>query len=720
MSSIWTIGGETVLCRSVELGLAQTDTAEVEILDGSTSITDGSWVALRCDSVPVLYGRASVGETADGKVSIILRGPWELLEATTYQQYAKMAVAHAVDETHPYGYALSNILTPEVQLGMDDDGDARTTLQEAQAILAYAISAIGVGVSLSFDPAFTGLPMQPVNISGSNCAACLLTIMRFHPDVLLYFDYSGSGAVLKAVPVATPEPITFPGSGGVRVVDARFRQKLNYKPSGIRILYTRTTPDGRIEAHTDTGGAIGTDGKGPYVINWPVRLEGATPPPLLSQRIRTRPIPHSDNPDEPEEDETELKTNWWQTRLRWLRLPGVAEITTISDHLVTVDPPEVTESEDDSEEIPTTWSVDPDDYPRELVDGTIPPWLPKVAAPLTISATFKLGDTSGLLDATKEKLKKIFGDTLTDAEIPGEAQVTGTDANTREYAALSSWPSPPDWPAGGIASSYMAAFDSAVWEGNLTLTGAQQPLVPLGTRVNVSGFASAWSSMAAVVRNVSYSPVAHQTSIGCDAPDNFGFGDFYELQLTMRKAAGTDARTAALRRTQAIPADGGRVQGGGMSANRSSGTTAKGGGSTAGTLVPWACDRASAMELRVWPAAMWDGQGNHFQPVIGLTETVPEQYYDFTLTSESGDGALYVECTVDDSDDLHGIITAASLKLDYDDHDWFERSGSTVLIPICTVTAAEDAFTFTPLRAYVLCLRRYGPPGSTAWDVTPL
>lgn len=719
MSSIWTIGGETVLCRSVELGLAQTDTAEVEILDGSTSIADGDWVALRCDSVPVLYGRASVGETADGKISVIIRGPWELLEATTYQQYAKMAEAHTVDETHPYGYALSNILTPEVQLGMDDDGDALNTKQQAQAILAYAASA---GVPITFEPhaLFAGVAMQPVSISGSNCAACLLTVMRFHPDVLLYFDYSsGTGAVLRATPVAHAATVSYPGSGGIRILDARFRQKLNYRPAGIRILYTRTTPDGRVECHTDSAGSIGTDGKGPYVINWPVRLEGATPPPLLTQRIRARPIPHSDNPDEPEEDETELKTNWWQTRLRWLRLPGVAEITTISDHLVTVDPPDITESEDSSEGIPTDWSTDPDDYPRELVDGTIPPWLPKSAAPLTISATFKLGDTAALEEDVKEKLKKIFGDVLTDAEIPGEAQVTGTDANTREYAALSSWPSPPAWPAGGIATSYMNAFSAAVWEGNLTLTGAQQPLVPLGTRVNVAGFASAWTSMAAVVRNVSYSPIAHQTSIGCDAPDNFGFGDFYELQLTMRQAAGTDARSAALRRTQAIPADGGRVQGGGMSANRSSGTTAKGGG-TSGGLVPWACDRASAMELRVWPAAMWDGQGNDFQPVIGLTETVPGEYYDFTITTDAGDGALYVECTVDDSNDLHGIITAASLKLDYDDHDWFERSGSTVLIPICTVTAGTDAFTFTPLRAYVLCLRRYGPPGSTAWDVTPL
>ncbi|RYD27543.1 MAG: hypothetical protein EOP86_24380, partial [Verrucomicrobiaceae bacterium] len=383
-----------MLCRSVELGLARTDTAEVEILDGSTGITDGAWVTLRCDGAPVLYGRAAVGRSADGRVTVDIRGPWEMLEAVTYQQTAQMAVPHAVDAEHPHGYALSGVLTPEAQLGMDDDGEARSTLQEARAIMDYAASA---GVPVEFSASFAGMAMRPVQVHGASCAACLLTVMRFHPDVLLSFDYSGGdGAVLLARPAGDGPVAVYAETGAGRIVEARFGEKQDFRPAGVRIVYTRVRADGRIEGHTDTAGAVGGQGRGAYVINWPVRLEGPAPPPLLSQRIRTRPIPRSDDPEEPEHDETELKTNWWQTRLPWLRLPGVAEIVTISGHEVSVDPPDITPSEDETEDIPTTWSEDPADYPRELVDGAIPPWLPRAAAPLTVSAAFTLGDPSGL------------------------------------------------------------------------------------------------------------------------------------------------------------------------------------------------------------------------------------------------------------------------------------------------------------------------------------
>ncbi|MES2706407.1 MAG: hypothetical protein V4726_07370, partial [Verrucomicrobiota bacterium] len=676
MSSTWKIGGEVVRCVSVNIGVAQTDSASADIINTVTSIVDGAWVSLTCDGAPVLWGRARVSQTIEGATiskSVTINGPWEVLEKTVYQQGVKVRVPHAVDTEHPYGYALGDVLSPEVTLGMADDGTPRNTFQEAQSIMTYAAAA---GVPVAWDPGFSGLPMRPRTLNGSSCTSCLMAVLRFHPDVVLVFDYSsGLGATLKAVKVSDMVATSYPGPGGSHVVTADFKKRLNYKPDGIRIIYQRTSVDGRIEIQDDTAGTIGTEGRAPGVINWLINLEGATPPPILTQKIRTCPIPHSDNPEHPEEDETEGKMNWWQSKLDWLNLPGVAELVTIEKHRVIVDKPNITPSEDPDDEIEDTWSTDPDDYPRELVDGTIPDWRPEVAAPLTIRAQFVLATVpDDMPEWIVEELKAVFG---RKNRVKRKAQVTGTDATTREYAALASYPDPPPWPAPGLAADYMESFDVDPWAGSMTLVGDSQPIARPGTKVNVAGYHSAWSSMGAVVQSVDYSPEAHTVKVRCAPPGNFGIGDFYELQQAAKKMAGSDERAAADRRTQALPNSGGRVRGGRFTSNRSVSNDDEPSG---GDIVPWQCERDADFTLKVWPAPMFDGRGHSFWPTIGMTTTAPETPYTFEFAEDAGDGNLYVECTVDDTDEVHGLITAAALKLDFDTHEFNELESGKVKI----------------------------------------
>ncbi|RYD26215.1 MAG: hypothetical protein EOP86_26275, partial [Verrucomicrobiaceae bacterium] len=405
----------------------------------------------------------------------------------------------------------------------------------------------------------------------------------------------------------------------------------------------------------DAAGVTTGQGKGERVINWLTKLEGSTPPPLQSQRIRTRPIPRPDADfEDPEDQETELKKNWWQSQLVWLAQPGIADIVDITNHSVTVDAANITTSEDPDAEIPTTWSDDPHDYPRELVDGTLPEWLEGtlVSAPLTVEAEFTLTEVpSELSDTLKALLKRLFGDVGN--TITRYAKVTGTNANTREYYAPATVSGPPEWPASGIATAYMNSFSAAAWSGSLTLTGDTQPRVALGTLANVTGHHAAWSSMGAVVRSVSYSPDSHSVTVSCATPDGYGFSDFYQLQNAIKDAAGVDPRGAAELRTKAIPSTGGRIRGAGFTANRGVGSDDRKGESMGG-LVPWDCTREGLLTLRVWPADMWDGAGDHYEINCLGVIIAPEAYVDIPVEEDAGSGHLYVRCPVDDTDDLHG------------------------------------------------------------------
>lgn len=143
---------------------------------------------------------------------------------------------------------------------------------------------------------------------------------------------------------------------------------------------------------------------------------------------------------------------------------------------------------------------------------------------------------------------------------------------------------------------------------------------------------------------------------------------------------------------------------------------------------PWLCERLPGRVLRVYPSSVGDGAGNFIWPTydIGggtLVPATPESRFDIPVPAEFLSGWLWLECTVDDSNDYHGILESCQLKIGAAPVAGFQsRSGVTVNIAICeyllAAPASED-FTIDPKRGFAFVLRRYGPPGSFTWDVEP-
>jgi hypothetical protein len=699
--SNWTLDGSPCCVQSLTLGVAQTDSAVVELRAGMAAVpTEGSYVSLACDGEVMLYGRARSGRTVSGgrdAVRVQIDGPWADLEETVYQQTMKVVLS---DDDEPGGWVLSDILSPEVQLGMTDAGALRTTLQEIAAIISYAS---GAGVPVTVSSTFTPQQIPVISMDGQSCAGCIMALLDYHPEVVAHFVYSAGAAVLHLTPLASLSVVTVAGGdgGADKVTGAAFKQVIDYKPGGVRIVYLRVGAFGRLEASTpDVSGTIGTQGKSRRVINWFVHLEGAEPGPQQTQQIRTRAIP--------ENTDVSGKMNFWRAHLPWLDNSVLATGTAITEHTRTVDPPRV--ETDPVGEVPETWSTDPDDYPRELVDGTIQPWMAKLSAAITIKAKFAWSGGT-LTDA----VKAIFGPLGTEVR-EYSVQLTGTDASTKNYATLAAGAAIPDFPAAGLAASFMAAFAGAVWEGGLTLTGEDQPIIRPGSILNVTGYEAAWGSMAAVVQSVSYDPQGHSLTVSCGPPRVMGFGDFYELQRVFKKKKYLSTSAAYETRTSAQPSGGGKVTGGQQTPMRSVTTPGGGGGSAlAGALQTLLRRSGTDWNIGITPGIISavDSHTPTIEPDGTAMVGLPSYWWDDTLagTDVAHTRFIYLKVLIDDTDDYELILTAAEIHLLADHPATVFSPGAYQYIHIGTAAADGDGnFTATShISGSLRALRRGGP-----------
>ena len=145
------------------------------------------------------------------------------------------------------------------------------------------------------------------------------------------------------------------------------------------------------------------------------------------------------------------------------------------------------------------------------------------------------------------------------------------------------------------------------------------------------------------------------------------------------------------------------------------------GESNAVGTVPWQMDKMANRTVRIYPSAIWDGLGHSVWASWEGVESIAESYFDIPLEASPKKGFIYLECTVDDTDDYHGIIKSA--KIDRGKEVAFNQmSSNKVNIALASyfITNGGLDFTLDPIRAFSFVLRRYGPPGSVTYDCEPI
>lgn len=139
-----------------------------------------------------------------------------------------------------------------------------------------------------------------------------------------------------------------------------------------------------------------------------------------------------------------------------------------------------------------------------------------------------------------------------------------------------------------------------------------------------------------------------------------------------------------------------------------------------GDRPPWHIVRLSGRMMRIYPSAVWDGLGHSIWCTYEGVPSIAESYFDIELPRTPVHGFVWLECTVNDTNDDHGILTAAQIKAGTE-VAFNARDGTKVNIALATYFLdSAGSYTFDPVRAFVFALRRYGPPTSITWDVEPL
>ena len=139
-----------------------------------------------------------------------------------------------------------------------------------------------------------------------------------------------------------------------------------------------------------------------------------------------------------------------------------------------------------------------------------------------------------------------------------------------------------------------------------------------------------------------------------------------------------------------------------------------------GDRPPWHIVRLTGRFMRIYPSAVWDGAGNSKWASYEGDPSIAEGFFDIELPASPIRGFVWLECTVDDTNDDHGLLDSVEIKAGTE-VAFNARDGQKVNIALATYFLnASGSYTFDPVRSFVFCLRRFGPRTSITYDVEPM
>lgn len=446
--------GPAALALTADLpsGFAYASTIIVRYNDGATN--------------PIwFYGRMGVApRTASGaeeSVQYTLDGPWWYLDRCMYQQSWKVYGGGTVTDANK----------ARVILCQDASGNRIDSGAQVEDAIDWAITrgapitkgTIDAGINLPFD--------ERVNIS---CAEVILTMLRYTPDWVPWFDYTTSpyptlhvrkranlSAVSKAITtLASLAPIT---------------PRYDLQVPGVTIAYEKLNSyDESTYQSIETDSAGTTDAIDSVFATFELQGSAAT---FVKQDVDVDVFPKTDGVYD------------WNNKAWWKSL--VPELTKIADADLTIEEGERTGS----------------DLANYLVKGAIHDWMDVDSEEQTITAKV----TGVIRDEDDTIVNGLF-------RVPISVTVLATNATTRTYSRMSTFDSGEATPT-GVAAGLYAAWNTLFYEGEARLLAAEcaGDLYP-GVKLNLSGGRAEWATMGAMVMTTEEDLDAGATAIRFGPP----------------------------------------------------------------------------------------------------------------------------------------------------------------------------------------------------------
>jgi hypothetical protein len=551
----WTINNqspESLNLRVVSIS-ENTDTASEAVLAvTSASYTQtaafsfGSIVSIARNGVNVFVGKVfqtprSASASTEG-LEYVLKDAWYDLERLVYQ----------VEREY-----VSNVTPPPD--GDDEDSTLEfvdsyigTTTFETNVPLGERISMIveyaeDRGLNIAVGNIDDGIDWYRTENKDRTCAEMIREMLQMMPDYVAWFDNSTSPpqfnlATRSSMPsrvytigqdVVTDHSIIRHDSENVPCVVIRYEKPISIDSEN----YTEITED------------IAPFNADPTQLGTMVETVGIQGGLFQNEyaRVTTDTIPQDDASDD------DIK-KWWieytpilksiaennglDELLALVKIPKVdVPAENVKKHKVSVvvdnlpKPPPINKNS-----TPIEQTDEPKDYPRHIIEGTLPEWANKRYRPILAEVTMGvLADSVDAIsdDNLKAAIKDVFNVPKTFDDkvyLTGllNGRVTGTNAVTKNYKrAVTS--NPGETAPTGIAQQLLDQINLDRFSGDLTVVG-QDPdtITKVGQRLNILGGRSEWSTMGEAIQSVTHNIQEGSTAITFGPAQNLGANDLID------------------------------------------------------------------------------------------------------------------------------------------------------------------------------------------------
>ncbi|HVU37926.1 MAG TPA: hypothetical protein VHC95_06295 [Opitutales bacterium] len=402
-------------------------------------------------------------------VGYTFEGSWWYLEHIVYQQDWKFLNVGGDNLA-----AVSNLV-----LAQANDGTLITT----GAQIADAVNeAVGAGAALQLGANDCAIQVPPEAGRDLSCAEVIRRMLRWHPDVVTWFDYSTTPPTLKLRQRANLDAAAFSIAGRPHTgMDIAARPDL-VPPVVVLKYQTLNEDDGIDQSYINIEQYPGgTSELQPGAVVMTIDLQG-TRSQYTKQYLKTAPI-EADSLD------------WWMERLPWLKDANIRNLALVEDSSsstpVAADGAGGTDAGSGSTDAGVVLA-------NFVVEGEIPEW---VAVPGSGHAQMALVEAKLNYDVAMGN--DANGNPVVEHRT-GEKVVVklmSTDLGTNWYKQLSAVFVGEPQPV-GLAQNYYTALAALQYEGGFEITEEECGATAasfLGRVLNLTGGVAEWSTMRALI-----------------------------------------------------------------------------------------------------------------------------------------------------------------------------------------------------------------------------
>jgi hypothetical protein len=440
------------------------------------------------DAEPVFSGRCRTipraGTMPTETIRYEILGPWLDLEQITFGQRWKTrnSATGALEWQYKNRYII----------GQAESGAGMTSGAVIAEVVDFA-AANGANLICGNTDGWPTMRLPWEEITNLKCADVIVRMLAFCPDYKVRFDYTEPVPVFNLVRRSTAPAISLAiGTDDIQEISITPRHDISCP--GVRIHFERTADgeDATYDAFDlDEAGEPASADAITATIPMAGSGIGGGGSPSQTARIVSRLLPVAGGGGV-----NWLDKDWWLGQAEALRKYAPADVTLTACEQ-TVEPPA------DGEDAP-----DLEDMHRELIDGTVPPWLAGDVATARVSLTLKYN----YIDRREADGKQVAE--VKEATLVHSLVLTAVPTGTYRRAASGGANAYEEPSPLGLAASLYQSWQPLQYDGTVVVEEEDVGFMAApGDVLNLTGGLAAWATMRAHIQQVHYEIENGRTTI---------------------------------------------------------------------------------------------------------------------------------------------------------------------------------------------------------------